>query len=582
MAANAKGIRAGKAYVEIGTEESGLSRGLQLAEAKLKAFGSKVSALGQSFGLLGSAITAPLLGAAKLFADAGSELADMSARTGLSVEALSELKYAAEQTGSDLNAVEAGVRKMQKTLGAAAQGSDDAAAAFEVLGLSVNELMRMTPDRQFQAIARALAKVPNPALKSAAAMALFGKSGTALLPMAEDMDALVGKARKLGLTMSRDDAEAADKLGDAMDTLSASAKKVAVTIGAALAPTLTDAADWLSRSARGASAWVRQNQGLLKTLLAIGAAATATGAGLFVLGKAFTLMGAAAGAANAAIKGTLALMTALRSPVVLVAAAVTGLGAVILTKTQAGGMALKWLGDKFGWLRDEAMLAFKGISNALTSGDIAKAAQIMWLFLRVEWERGVGTLMVTTKKLTDFMASAFENVFTRIARGIINVGAAFQAVGANLFELGDLDARLKKIESDRLAAQQALGDAQEANDQKRIRDQGKAVAELDARIARLKAELKGAVKPEANGARGAKEFGDVSKIGRKNYPEVAGAIVAAQQRVDVAGSFSADALRGLGAGDSVQQDQLKEQKQTNSQLQRINDRLRNAALVFEN
>ncbi len=38
----------------------------------------------------------PMLGAAKAFADMGSDLVDMSQRTGISVEALSELGFAAE------------------------------------------------------------------------------------------------------------------------------------------------------------------------------------------------------------------------------------------------------------------------------------------------------------------------------------------------------------------------------------------------------------------------------------------------------------------------------------------------------
>ena len=44
----------------------------------------------------------------------GSDLLDMSQRTGVSVEALSELGFAAEQSGADMETLEAGLRKMQK------------------------------------------------------------------------------------------------------------------------------------------------------------------------------------------------------------------------------------------------------------------------------------------------------------------------------------------------------------------------------------------------------------------------------------------------------------------------------------
>ena len=48
---------------------------------------------------LGAAAIAPLLATTNVFAELGDQLAKMSARTGISVESLSELGYAAEQIG---------------------------------------------------------------------------------------------------------------------------------------------------------------------------------------------------------------------------------------------------------------------------------------------------------------------------------------------------------------------------------------------------------------------------------------------------------------------------------------------------
>ena len=50
---------------------------------------------------------------------------------------------------------------------------------FGALGLSVRKLIRLSPDEQFAAVANALAKIPNPAVKAATTMQLLGKSGTA-------------------------------------------------------------------------------------------------------------------------------------------------------------------------------------------------------------------------------------------------------------------------------------------------------------------------------------------------------------------------------------------------------------------
>ena len=87
-----------------------------------------------------------------------------------------------------------------------------------------------------------------------------------------------------------------------------------------------------------------------------------------------------------------AVLAALLSPIGLVIAAVGALGAYILHATGAGAKALGWLGEKFGALRDEAREAWGGISAALASGNIGLAARILWLTLKLQWQKGVAAL----------------------------------------------------------------------------------------------------------------------------------------------------------------------------------------------
>src|SRR5579885_1790805 len=218
MAASAKNIRAGGAFVELFADDSKLVRGLRAAQKKLQAFGAVVQSLGKGLFGIGAGLGTPMATAAKLFADAGSDLVDMSQRTGASVEALSELGYAAEQSGSDLATLEGGLRKMQKAVVAAANGSDSAVATLSQLGLTAQQLQRLSPDQQFELIADRLAQIQNPAERAALAMELFGKTGTSLLPLmtngAEGIIALRQQARELGLVMSTEDAQAAEAFGD--------------------------------------------------------------------------------------------------------------------------------------------------------------------------------------------------------------------------------------------------------------------------------------------------------------------------------------------------------------------------------
>ena len=124
--ADAKSVCAGAAFVELFADDSALQKGLKKAEQSVKQFGVSVGKIGASLAGIGAAITAPLIAATNIFADTGSELNDMADRTGVSVEALSALGFAAQQTGTDMATVEGAVRRMQKVLVA---GTDESAGS---------------------------------------------------------------------------------------------------------------------------------------------------------------------------------------------------------------------------------------------------------------------------------------------------------------------------------------------------------------------------------------------------------------------------------------------------------------------
>ena len=221
--ATAQGIRAGRAFVELFADDSKLVRGLRQAEQKLKAFGDSIRNMGLKAIGLGSAILAPLGAAAKTFADMGSRMWDMAKRTGVSVEALSALTYAAEQSGAGVDAFENGIRRMQRTLYDAGRGLSTATDALGELGLTIQDLEGLSPEAQFRQLADRLDRIEDPSRKAAIAMTIFGRSGTELLPMLEGgaaaLDAYEKHARDLGLIMSTEDAAAADVFGDALSDL---------------------------------------------------------------------------------------------------------------------------------------------------------------------------------------------------------------------------------------------------------------------------------------------------------------------------------------------------------------------------
>ena len=435
--ASSQGIRAGKAFVELFADDTKLVRGLRAAEKRLKAFGAGVQSIGTKLFGLGAAAVAPLLATTNVFADMGDQLAKMSARTGISVEALSELGYAAEQSGADLETLEGGVRKMQKFLVEAAQGSKGAGDTLSKLGLRLSDLGRLTPDQQFELLADRISKIQDPAIRAATAMEVFGKTGTSLLPMMQDgakgIEALKQQARDLGLVISTEDAKAAETFGDKLDDLWKVIKSGVFAIGAALAPLLQDLATSAIRVAKVTADWVRQNKGLIVTVFKIAAGVAAAGAVMVVLGTLISGVGAAFGVAASIITGIGTVLGvlgtvigALLSPIGLVTAAVIGLGAYLSYASGVGSEALQWLADTFNTLKDDALAAWQGIGDALAAGDLALAAKILWLTLKMEWQKGVAFLQEHWIAFKEFFLSIATDAFYGVVGLLIDAWAGLQ------------------------------------------------------------------------------------------------------------------------------------------------------------
>ena len=401
--ASTQGIRAGRAFVELFADDSKLVRGLRRAQKKLKAFGQSIRAMGLKIAGLGAAMLAPMLGAAKAFSSMGDEVAKMAKRTGASVETLSELRFVASQTGTEFATLENAFRKMQRSIYDAGRGLSTQTDALEDLGLKFKDLDGLSPEDQFKLLADRISLVEDPTRKAAIAMSLFGRTGTNLLPMfasgAKGIEILQAEARRLGLTMSSEDAKAAEDFTDALDKLWKVVKMGVFHVGAALAPVLQQVAETITSVAMKVSAWVQANQQLIVTVLKVVAIVIAVGIALAMLGTVISGLGTILGAlitvvttVAAVLKILGAVIAFLVSPIGMVIAALAALGAYLAYTTGAGGKALGWLGGKFNTLKEDALAAFQGISDALAAGDIGLAMKVLWLTLKMEWTRGVNFL----------------------------------------------------------------------------------------------------------------------------------------------------------------------------------------------
>ena len=433
MAAAAGEIRAGKAFVEIGAKFAGLDKALNAAGKKLKAWGGTIQGWGTRVAAAGAAITTPLGAAAATFSAMGDSVAKMARRTGVSTEALSELGFAAEQSGAGLDVLEVGLRKMQRTIVDAASGMQTAVDALALLGITTEQLAALTPEDQFKLIADRMAAVQNPTLKAAAALQIFGRSGTQLLPMMEDgaagIEALQQQARELGLTIGGKDAKAAEVFTDTINIMRRSLKQVAFTIGSAVAPVLQDYAERATRIGTAAIQWAKANARIIQTVLKVAAGVTVAGTAMLGLGTAIVLAGTVLGAL-ASIAGGIAtafaavggILTAILSPIGLVIAGLAGLAAYFLYTSGEGQKALDWLAARFKSLLGDATKTWKGITDALAAGDLSLAFKVLWTAIKMEWQRGINWL----GSLWDGFKQYWNEATTGLAIGFTNAIAAIE------------------------------------------------------------------------------------------------------------------------------------------------------------
>ena len=252
----------------------------------LQKFGKSMQKVGASFAAVGGAITAALGVAVKSLANAADVADDTAKRTGLTVETVQELGYVAKMTGSNLATVEVALRTMQK--GLTDSGAESAAftSALETLGLSLAELRAMNPQAQFDALSQAIAGVADPSQRAGLAMTVFGRAGTALLPMlaegADGIAKLKDEAHKYGYVMSQEVAEAGSNFNDNLDRLKGSLGGLAQQVVAGLLPTLNSLVKCAADVVAGIKEWINNNPNLVSTLAhvvaSVGAVLTVFGA----------------------------------------------------------------------------------------------------------------------------------------------------------------------------------------------------------------------------------------------------------------------------------------------------------------
>jgi lambda family phage tail tape measure protein len=222
---------------------------LEAATERLGMLGSVLGKLGPAGLIAGASIAALGVGMTALVmpvARVGDEFFKLSQKTGVSVEALTALDYAAKLSDVTTEGLTKALQKLSVAMFDTQVNGDEGSAALKALGVSATDAhgqIRPT-EAVLLDLAGKFADMPDGADKAALAVKLFGKEGLAIIPFLnqgrEGITALMEEAQRLGLVMSEDVARASEVFNDNLTRLSAIFEGVQRQIGAAVIPILAD------------------------------------------------------------------------------------------------------------------------------------------------------------------------------------------------------------------------------------------------------------------------------------------------------------------------------------------------------
>jgi lambda family phage tail tape measure protein len=219
-----------QAFRELKGQFGGLANDLESAKGKFSALAGVMAGLGVT--LSAGAFAAWI----KSTIDAADEMGKMSQKVGVSVEALSELKYAGDLADVSLDQLGMGLKQLSKNMRDASLGGKEQIRSFNDLGVEIKNTdgtLRSTDD-VFRDVAEKFSTMEDGAEKTALSMRMFGRSGADLIPLLNSgksgLKDMATEARALGAVFTGEAAKGAEQFNDNLTTIKTSFAGFAIGI----------------------------------------------------------------------------------------------------------------------------------------------------------------------------------------------------------------------------------------------------------------------------------------------------------------------------------------------------------------
>ena len=349
--------------------------------------------------------------------DRVERLGRLSNQLGVSFDFVQTLEEAGSRADVSIEQLSGSFARLQNTLVSGGEDSKKAADALSQLGVTVEQFGALSEQQQIELIGQQLATIADPAQRSAAAIALFGRSGVALVPFFNELAGASADMERFGAAVSDLDRRRLADFGAGIDALGVATRalgqevtlpfvelgegvalaaaefiggvsRIASAIGDILAPEMNTLGNLFQALGQAASLAADVIAGAFRLVQQIleplgGSILPAVGAGIALINRQI-LVGAVANlakfftaAATAAVAyatsaGTAAISTAALGVSIRAAINSTGVGVLVTGFGLAAGALLEW-----AFASDEATTSIGGVTGAASGAadEVARLAE---------------------------------------------------------------------------------------------------------------------------------------------------------------------------------------------------------------
>lgn len=212
-----------------------------------------------------TAVVKATVDAANETAQYGDKIDKSSQKLGVSAEFYQEWDAVLQHSGTSMDAMSATFKKLS-TASNDLTATKKTTAAFEQLGLSMDEVSKMSSEDLFETVVGKLQQMEEGTERTAIATTLLGKGAQELGPLlntsAEDTQAMLDKVNELGGVMSNDAVKASAAYQDSLQDLQTSISGAKNNLVAEFLPSLTKVMDGLTDMFTGKGGMDKINEGI--------------------------------------------------------------------------------------------------------------------------------------------------------------------------------------------------------------------------------------------------------------------------------------------------------------------------------